>query len=120
MEAASDARLLVEAGRYNGACNRAYYAMYNVARVLLIESQGGAARKVKKHASVVRLFSLKFIRNGPFDAKFGEILRQASDLRTMADYEGEAISAREAQDIVNSMDQFLAIATSVRSNARQP
>lgn len=120
LEAASDARFLFEAGRYSGACNRAYYAMFNVARVLLSESPDSTGRRVKTHASVVRIFSLKFIRNGPFDSKFGEILRQASDLRALVDYEGEAISAGDALDIVKAMDEFLTMATSMRSKERQP
>ena len=119
LEAASDARYLAKDGRYRSACARAYYAMFNVARVLLAESQGTEAKKIKRHASIVRMFSLKFVRNGPFDARFGEILRQASDLRVIADYDGEAIFADDALAIIEAMDEFLAIAASVRSKTRQ-
>jgi uncharacterized protein (UPF0332 family) len=118
-KAASDAHFLFEGGRYDGACNRAYYAMFNVARVLLMESEDHAVRKIKTHASAIRMFSLKFIRNGLFDTKFGELLGQARNLRGLVDYEGEAMTADDAKEIIETMDQFLAIAASVRSKAQQ-
>lgn len=116
--AASDARHMVSVGRYSGACVRAYFAMFNAARVLLRESDPTAPR-LKTHASVLRMFSLKFIRNGPFEANYGEIFRQASGLRAMADYEGESISADEAREIVNAMDEFMTLAASIRSRANE-
>jgi uncharacterized protein (UPF0332 family) len=115
LKAASDAHFLLEAGRCETACNRAYYAMFNVARALLLELPDQPARKIKTHASVIRSFSLAFIRNGPFDLKFGEVLRQSRNLRALVDYEGEAMTEDDAKDIIEAMDQFIAIAESLRS-----
>jgi uncharacterized protein (UPF0332 family) len=119
-KAAADARHLAGIGSYESACNRAYFAMFNAARALLRGSNDSTVDRVRTHSSVLRLFSLKFIRNGPFDAKFGEIMRHASELRTLVDYEGEPISAADAAEIVNAMDEFLVIAASVRSTVVPP
>ena len=41
--AASSAKLLLDTGDTDGACNRAYYAMFDAARAALLAS-GGASR----------------------------------------------------------------------------
>ena len=113
-EAAGDARLLLREGRFNGASNRAYYAMFNTARALLIGRLGADALDVKRHATVLRLFSKHFIDEGRFDSKFGAIMRRASEMRRVADYDEMPVSEQEARDIVEAMEQFLALAAAAR------
>jgi len=116
LEAADDARLLLREGRFNGASNRAYYAMFNAARALLIERHGADALDVKRRATVLRLFSRHFIEPGLFEARFGAILRRVSEARRVADYDEMPVTKHEAQQIVQAMDEFLSIAVDVRAN----
>ena len=43
--AAASARLLLEAGDTDGACNRAYYAMFDAARAALLASGASSRRR---------------------------------------------------------------------------
>jgi len=114
LEAADDARLLLREGRFNGASNRAYYALFNTARALLIERYGADTLDVKRHATVLRLFSKYFIDAGLFDARFGALLRRASEMRRVADYDELPVDEKEARQILEAMEQFLSIAADVR------
>ncbi|MEX2034701.1 MAG: HEPN domain-containing protein, partial [Xanthobacteraceae bacterium] len=105
LEAADDARLLLREGRFNGASNRAYYAMFNTARALLIERYGAEAFDVKRHATVLRLFPRHFIDAGHFDASFGAIMRRAAEVRRVADYDEMPVSRNEAQQILDAMER---------------
>ena len=104
-ELAEDARSSFNGGRFNSACSRAYYAMFNAARALL-ETRGHSPEAVKSHASVLRLFSLEFVRQGPFDAEDGRALRIAAKARNTADYDRSAVTAPEARAVIASLDRF--------------
>ena len=118
LEAADDARLLLRAGRYNGACNRAYYAMFNAARALLADTHDVELSDIKRHATVLRLFSKHFIDGGLFAAEYGPLLRRASEARLVADYDEIPVSEKEAAQIVKAMDGFVEFAVSARKRAR--
>ena len=107
-EAAEESRVLFRAGHYGGACSRAYFAMFNMARALLLE-KGYRPEEAKTHKSVLRLFSMAFVKPGLFEAQNGRALREAYDARQEADYEG-GISERDAATILASMEHFLKIA----------
>jgi uncharacterized protein (UPF0332 family) len=60
---AHSAQLLLDARDADGACNRAYYAMFDAARGALIGS--GAVPNVleiKTHAGLIAMFSLHMIK----------------------------------------------------------
>ena len=105
-EAAADAQALFESGRYNSACNRAYYAMFNAAPALL-ELRGHDPEAVKTHASVLRLFSLEYLRSEVLDPEFGPALRSAARARHIADYEKDGVSSRDAELVIALLAQFL-------------
>ncbi len=104
-EAAEEAHLLFDAGHYSGACSRAYYAMFNVARALL-EDRGFASESIKTHKSVLGLFSREFVKDGPFNSEDGRALRRAADARQVADY-GGGVSAHDAREVLVALDRFM-------------
>lgn len=110
--AASDARLLFENGRYDGACNRAYYAMFNTARGLL-EARGHDPETVKRHASVLRRFSFEFVMNGPFDDEDGRALRRSGAARRTADYAEMDVTEAEARTVMESLERFMRTAVAL-------
>jgi uncharacterized protein (UPF0332 family) len=104
--AARSARLLHEYGDANGAADRAYFAMFHCARAVLSQARSDLAR-IKRHATVIRLFGRYLVKDGVLDPKFGRAISLAFDLRTIADYEPMSVDARDAKAIVDEADRFL-------------
>ena len=107
-DAADEARVLFKASLFSGACSRAYYAMFNAARAMLL-SKGHKREDAKTHKTVLRLFSLEFVQTGAFDAELARTLRRAADARHMADYEG-GVSEDEAAQIMAALEAFMGAA----------
>ena len=110
-EAAEEARALFRLALYRGACSRAYYAMFNAARALLL-SKGHKREDAKTHKTVLRLFSLEFVQTGAFDAELARTLRRAADARHMADYES-GVSQEEAAQIMAALEAFMSAAEAI-------
>ena len=63
--AVASARLLLSDGDVDGACNRAYYAMFDAARAaLLVLVPGIDPALVKSHGGLISMFSLHFVKPG--------------------------------------------------------
>jgi uncharacterized protein (UPF0332 family) len=116
IEAAEEAHLLFDAKHYAGACSRAYYAMFNMARTLLM-LRGKKLEEVKTHKSVLALFSREYVQDGTFTAEMGRTLRQSANIRRAADYEG-GVSREQAVQVVAVLDQFMDKAQAVLSTTR--
>ena len=119
VEASDDARFLFSGQRYNAACNRAYYAMFNAARALLLR-QGIAPDKAKRHATVLRLFSMHFVKDGPFDKEDGRALGEAEQVRGQADYSSSETEIEAEDDVMKALDRFMAKAEQVMKGAGDP
>lgn len=65
------------------AANRYYYACYHAVQGLFIAKDIPIA---KKHASVVNLFSLHFVKSGIVEPTLGSFLARMMQLRQKADY----------------------------------
>jgi uncharacterized protein (UPF0332 family) len=105
-EASADAHFLYEAQRYDAACNRAYYAMFNAARALLVH-QGIDPKRAKRHATVLQLFSLHFVKDGPFEVSDGHALGNAGRARNKADYSDKQIERDVVDDVITALDRFM-------------
>ena len=104
-EAAEEARILFQASHYSGACSRAYYAMFNAARAMLL-AKGQKRESAKTHKTVLRLFSHEFVQDGTFDAELARALRKAADARHIADYEG-GVGRDEAAVVMATLEAFM-------------
>jgi uncharacterized protein (UPF0332 family) len=94
----------------DGACDRAYYAMFNAARTLLEADGAIAPDEVKSHASVLRLFSEVFVLSGRADRELGRGLNVVQTLRNKADYSRIVATAEEATKAVETMQLMLEFA----------
>ena len=83
-ETLESARVMLNHNYTRGACNRAYYAIFDAARAALRTRQLGA--RVKTHAGIARLFSLNFVKNGPLSSDLGRMFRVTEEARYEADY----------------------------------
>lgn len=107
LENAKSAQLLSEASCFNASYSRAYYAMFTAARILLNEKEGIAFEALKTHASVARLFSLHFVKDGAFPEELAKAFRRAAQERGAADYSNESISRDECEDVLKAMHAFV-------------
>lgn len=62
-KASASAKLLLDSGDVDGACNHAYYAMFDAARAALIWSAAPVEPTVvKTHSSLISAFSLHWLK----------------------------------------------------------
>lgn len=107
--AAKSARILLSAGEHEGACNRAYYAMFNAAHAALLWSGAQVnPGETKKHNSLIAAFGKHLVMTGLLPSDLGKALNKAENVRILADYTGEDIEAGSAEEIVGQAAQFVA------------
>lgn len=107
--ALSSARLLLQSGDADGACNRAYYAMFDAARAALMAYQDSdEVLSLKTHSGLISSFSLQLVKPGLIDMEMGKALNKVEDLRLIADYKGDAITLDAAGWAVEQAEMFFA------------
>jgi uncharacterized protein (UPF0332 family) len=97
------ARRLLEAGDHDFAVSRAYYAMFYVARALLL------SRDIRrsKHSGVLAAFASEFVRTGELPAELFALLRAGFEDRGESDYELAAISEDQARAGIEGAQRFV-------------
>ncbi|MBK3397404.1 HEPN domain-containing protein [Methylobacterium sp. IF7SW-B2] len=69
--AARSARMLLAAGDLDGACNRAYYSMFDAAQAALLASGHAVAGSGSEtHRSLIAAFGRDLVQTGYVDAVF--------------------------------------------------
>ena len=81
--ALEDAYFLIDAGKYNLAANRLYYALYYAASALLI-SKG---IETKTHSGLITQISMHLVKTGILSVDDGKLLKVMFELRHEGDYE---------------------------------
>lgn len=108
MQAASSAKLLLDAGDAEGACNRAYYAMFDAARAALVASNAQVAPEIARtHSGLISAFSLHLVKTGRVSVELGKTLNKAEELRLVADYKGDPIEKDDAAWAVSWAEEFV-------------
>ena len=107
--ACSSARALLDLGDVDGACNRAYYAMFDAARAALLAS-GAPVRPAmgKTHSGLINAFSEHLIKNGPVSKELGRLLKRGEEIRLVADYKSDSIELSDAQTMVVQAETLVA------------
>lgn len=107
--ACASARVLLELNDTDGACNRAYYAMFDAARAALLASSAPVPPAVgKTHSGLITAFSLYLVKDGPLPKSLGRLLKRAEETRLVADYRGDAIAPDDARVMVEQAEIFVA------------
>lgn len=112
-QASSSAKILLDSGDSDGACNRAYYAMFDAARAALIASGSPVQPEIAKtHSGLISAFSLHLVKTGLLPVELGKSINKVEDLRLIADYKGDAVTGNDAlwaitqaQDFVRTVQQ---------------
>jgi uncharacterized protein (UPF0332 family) len=105
----SAAALLLGSGDTEGACNRAYYAMYYAAQAALLaawvaEPENG----YKSHQGLIGAFGKHLVLGGQIDPALGRCFNKVQRLRQLADYVGDPPSLEDATLAVAEAKTFVA------------
>lgn len=107
--ALSAARLLLEAKDGDGACNRAYYAMFDAAHAILFAlGVEVLAAPIKTHNGLLAKFGQEVVLKGHLPAAFGEDLNAVQRFRQIADYSGDPVAETKAIWAVERAEAFVA------------
>lgn len=108
LRAIASARLLLNAGDTDGACNRAYYAMFDAARAALFASSAPVEAEVARtHNGLITAFSLHLVKTGKVPVDLGRALNRAEEIRLIADYQGTQVTRPHAEALVQQADTFI-------------
>jgi uncharacterized protein (UPF0332 family) len=102
--AVSAARILLNADSAEGACNRAYYAMFDAAHAALL----AAGVSVKTHSGLIGAFGKHLVQSGLIDAQHGRALNRVHHLRQLADYLGDPVTIEDAAESFAHAQAFIA------------
>jgi uncharacterized protein (UPF0332 family) len=92
---------------FDGAVNRSYYAMFNIARAALL-SAGVAERDLPRtHNGVIAAFRQHAVLSGRIDPELAAGLGRTENLRLRADYTGDDIDASTAAGTVARATEFV-------------
>lgn len=116
-ESVRAAELLARDWYYGFAASRAYYAMFYVAEVLLLE-QG---LRFTSHAGVISAFGQHFSKAGKVPPDFHRYLLAAQDARTEGDYDiRPKLTADDATLAISRADEFISFAQAGPSRTSDP
>lgn len=97
--ALASARLLLDAGDTDGACNRAYYAMFDAARAAL--ANAAEPETTKTHGGLIAAFGLQLVKPGRLPKALGRMLNRAEEVRLLADYTGGSVESAGARELLS-------------------
>ena len=107
--ACASARVLLDLGDVDGACNRADYAMFDAAGAALLSSDAPVRADLgKTHSGLINAFSKHLIKNGPVSKELGRLLKHAETFRYVADYESASVELVDAKAMVEQAEIFVA------------
>lgn len=104
VRATVSAKVLLDAGDADGACNRAYYAMFDAARAALLASGHEVG---KTHRGLLNSFANVLIRNDLVPKEMGRLLKRAETFRYVADYSEELMELSDALEMVAHAENFV-------------
>ena len=85
------AKILLEAGEYRGANNRAYYGIYHT--ISAIHALDGNA--YKRHKDALANFNKNYIKTEIFPRTLGRRIAEAEEIRHASDYDDFYLATRE-------------------------
>lgn len=107
VRACTSARALFDLNDVDGACNRAYYAMFDAARAALLASGAVQPDIGRTHSGLITAFSQHLVKNGPIAKEMGRLLKRAEETRLIADYKGDSVELADAREMVEQAETFV-------------
>ena len=108
VRASASARALLDLGDVDGACNRAYYAMFDAAPAALLAAGAPVQPDLgKTHAGLIAACGLQLVKNSPITKELGRFLKRAEEIRLVADYKGDSVELEDAREMVGQAAIFV-------------
>lgn len=101
------ARLALNAGDNDGAVNRSYYAMFDIARAALLKAGVAEDKLPRTHNGVSEAFRLHAVQSGRIDRELGAALSRTESLRIKADYTDLEVEPKIATEVVEKAEFFV-------------
>lgn len=109
VRACASARALLDLEDVDGACSRAYYAMFDAARAALLVSGAPVQPDIgRTHSGLITAFGLHLVKAGPISRELGRLLKRAEEIRLVADYKGDSVELDDAREMVEQAAVFVA------------
>jgi uncharacterized protein (UPF0332 family) len=104
----SGARLLLSGGDAEGACNRAYFAMFDAAHAALLATNPAIPEaSTKTHHGLISAFGKYLVLGKHVESEFGGALNKVERLCRLADYIGDPVSLEDAAWAVAQVEAFV-------------
>lgn len=81
----------------DGACNRAYYAMFDAARAALLFSDARGWRGRRRIAVLSLHSALHLVKTEQFPIEPGKALNRVAEIHLVADYAGDEVTMEKAR-----------------------
>lgn len=107
-DALASAQLLLDAGRYVGAVDRAYYAVFHAQRAVIAAVCGIDPGEIKTHHGVRQMFEMHVVKAGLIELSIAADARPLEAARIAADYMTEPTSREEAEAAIACARPFVA------------
>ena len=116
--ALAGARVLLKSGDFDGACSRAYYAMFDAAHAALFAiGVVDIAAPIKTHNGLIAMFGQHLVRGNHIAAEHGANLNKVRGLRELADYSGEPVGKDMATWALDQADACIVAVKTVLAKA---
>ena len=103
-ESLKAAEILLKEKLYAFSVSRAYYSMFYVAEVFLLEND----LNFSKHSAVISAFGQNYAKTGKVPTKFHKYLIKWEIVRTRADYDTHTVTTEEeAQEAIINAKEFI-------------
>ena len=105
------AKILLNAGEYKGANNRAYYAIFHA--INAVHALDG--RAFKRHKDAIANFNKDYVKTEIFPREVGRKIGEAEEIRHASDYDDFYIATREeseeqiqtAKELVSRVEEYV-------------
>jgi uncharacterized protein (UPF0332 family) len=105
--ALKSAALDLKSEDYDSAVNRAYYAMFDLARAALLRAGVSEDKLPRTHHGLIEVFRRHVIQSGLIEPQLANELSRAESLRIKADYTAEETDPQIATDAVEKAKHFV-------------
>lgn len=103
LDVLESAKIDLHAQKFASANNRAYYSIFHCMRAVLAMDSAD----FKKHSAVIAKFNQYYVKTGCFPRTFGQIIANASIIRTRSDYEDFYVcSISDTEQLVSDAETF--------------
>lgn len=98
------AKILMEAGEFRGANNRAYYGIYHA--ISAIHALDG--NTYKRHKDAVANFNKNYVKTEVFPRSLGRRIAEAEEIRHASDYDDFYIATKEeSEEQIATADELI-------------